>query len=209
MKIVVVSPPDDRPDEHAICRALFEAGVQRYHLRKPAWTKALTAAWLESLPEPWRTRVVLHGHHELAHQLGAGGVHFRDDGSAPEHPGPTGFTSRSCHAVEAVQAALGRYHAVLMGPLFVSRSKPGYGPLPKQMRDQLGALLPTRTPGQRQTEVIAIGGVSTSSLKECSALGFDGVAVLGAVWQAPDPVASFLGLAAAAAQVTADHNQSL
>ena len=65
MKLVVVSPPDDRPDERRICRALFEAGLERYHLRKPAWSECATSAWLESLPRAWRSRVVLHGHHGL------------------------------------------------------------------------------------------------------------------------------------------------
>lgn len=203
MKLVVVSPPDDHPHERMVCSALFEAGLERYHLRKPHWTEGDTSAWLESLPRAWRSRVVLHAHHGLCEALGAGGVHFRDDGNAPPDPRTThAFASRACHSADAVTVALGRYHAVLMGPVFASHSKPGYGPLPWTERDKLRGLLATRTPTQQRTEVIAIGGIDASSLKQGHALGFDGVAVLGALWNGPDPVAAFLHLKAMADSTT-------
>jgi thiamine-phosphate pyrophosphorylase len=198
MKLVVISPPEDRVHEHRVCLALFQAGLARYHLRKPHWTEAATSTWLEALPRPWRSRVVLHAHHDLRARLGAGGVHFRDDGTAPTDPATGGFTSRACHSAEAVAGALGRYHAVLVGPVFASHSKPGYGPLPQEARDKLRALLAARTPAQQRTEVIAIGGIDARSLPRCRAMGFDGAAVLGAIWDAPDPVATFLDLKATA-----------
>jgi thiamine-phosphate pyrophosphorylase len=205
MRIVVVSPPDDRPGETEICRALFEAGLARYHLRKPAWTEVATRAWCEAMPPVWRSRIVLHGHHGLA-RLGMAGVHFRDDGRAPaDPPASVRFSSRSCHDARTVSAALGRYAAVLVGPLFASRSKPGYGPMPEPQRADLHQLLRERTATQRQTEVIAIGGVDTDALAACAALGCDGAAVLGAVWDAPDPVAAFLELRAAAVPSASNH----
>jgi thiamine-phosphate pyrophosphorylase len=203
MRLVVISPPEDVPDERAIYRALFEAGLERLHLRKPAWTEADTAGWLESLPATWRTRVVLHAHHGLRAPLGAGGVHFRDDGAAPEEPRVVGgFVSRSCHDAAAVERSLGRYDAVLVGPVFASHSKPGYGPLPRRERDALRDLMATRSTNERTTEVIAIGGVDRSTLERCRAIGFDGAAVLGAVWQAHHPVTTFLDLRAAADTTT-------
>lgn len=199
MRLVVISPPDDRPHERLVCGALFDAGLERYHLRKPHWTESATSAWLESLPVGWRARVVLHGHHGLRAPLGVGGVHFRDDGTAPADPGALGaFASRSCHVAAAVAAALGRYHAVFIGPVFASRSKAGYGPMPGAERDRLRGLLAARTPAERTTEVIAIGGIDAASLGPCHAMGFDGAAVLGALWDAPDPVTAFLDLKAAA-----------
>ena len=66
MKLVVLSPPDDRVSEQEIVRALFEEGLVRYHLRKPAWSAERTAGLLESLPPPWRRRAILHCHHEIA-----------------------------------------------------------------------------------------------------------------------------------------------
>ena len=207
MKLVVLSPPDDRADEQETVEALFEAGLERYHLRKPTWSAERTAGLLGSLPPLWRRRVIAHGHHDIARSLGAGGIHFRDDGRAPEDPGlqkgTGGFASRSCHDVGTVRASLGRYDAVFIGPVFASLSKPGYGPMQPQARDALRTLLAARTKPQRSTEVVALGGVTMHTLADCHVLGFDGAAVLGAVWDAPDPVAAFVALNTAASALSA------
>ena len=207
MKLVVVSPPDDRACEQETVRALFEAGLVRYHLRKPAWSAERTAGLLGSLPPPWRRRVILHSHHEIARSLGAGGIHFRDDDHVPEDPGlhkrAGGFASRACHDVRTVSAALGRYDGVFIGPVFASLSKPGYGPMPPQARDELRNLLASRTTTQRSTEVVALGGVTTQTLADCHTLGFDGAALLGAVWDAPDPVDAFVALKTASSAISA------
>jgi thiamine-phosphate pyrophosphorylase len=207
MKLVVLSPPDDHAREQEIVRGLFEAGLLRYHLRKPAWSAERTAGLLESLPLPLRRRVIAHRHHEIALSLGAGGIHFRDDDQAPEDPGlqkgADGFASRSCHDVETVRAALGRYDAVFIGPLLASLSKPGYGPMPPPAREELRGLLAARTEAQRSTEVVALGGVTMQTLTDCHSLGFDGAALLGAVWDAPDPVAAFVTLNTASSALSA------
>jgi thiamine-phosphate pyrophosphorylase len=207
MKLVVLSPPDDRAREQETVGALFEAGLVRYHLRKPAWSAERTAGLLGSLPPPWRGRVILHYHHEIAHSIGVGGIHFRDDDHAPEDPGlqkgAGGFASRSCHDVGTVRGALGRYDAVFIGPVFASLSKPGYGPMLPQARDELRNLLAARTTAQQSTEVVALGGVTTRTLADCHALGFDGAALLGAVWDAPDPVAAFVTLKTASSALSA------
>jgi thiamine-phosphate pyrophosphorylase len=223
MKIVLISPPDERPNEIAIVETLFAAGLERYHLRKPGWKSAQVALWLESMPARWRGRIVLHSHSrvgsglalpdanhrgkvwkpsqgfhfdDLAACFRVGGIHFRDDGNAPEDPTPrvpSGcLTSRSCHDVAAVKAALGRYDSIFFGPVFPSLSKPGYGPAPKHVLDALGSVLATRGSVEKRTKIFAIGGVTAQRLHDCHTLGFDGVAILGAVWNAADPVAAFL-----------------
>jgi thiamine-phosphate pyrophosphorylase len=211
MKLVVLSPPDDRVSEQEIVRALFEAGLVRYHLRKPAWSAERTAGLLESLPPTWRRRVILHCHHEMVRSLGAGGVHFRDADHAPEDPavqrGAGGFASRSCHDVRTVRAALGQYDAVFICPVFASLSKPGYGPMPPHVRDELRDLLAARTT-QQSTEVVALGGVTAQTLTDCHRLGFDGAAVLGAVWDAPDPVSAFVTLNTASSALGATNTRT-
>ncbi|MDR2862560.1 MAG: hypothetical protein LBV54_01595, partial [Puniceicoccales bacterium] len=37
---IVISPPDAFPDEQKIVTRLFDAGLSRFHLRKPEWTPA-------------------------------------------------------------------------------------------------------------------------------------------------------------------------
>lgn len=195
MKLVVISPEAADPRETAVLRGLFAAGLECYHVRKPHWSAAQLEAWLRALPAGWRSRLMLHSHHELVARLGLGGRHWRDDGSAPPTPpAGQGLTSRSCHDLATLRMALGRYDSVFFGPVFPSLSKPGHGPQPDFSSDKVSALLAQRTSMERRTCVLALGGVTAEHLPRCHELGFDGIAVLGAVWQSADPVAAFCEL---------------
>lgn len=192
MKLVVLSPEHDDPRETAVLGALFAAGLERYHVRKPHWPAEKLGAWLRALPAEWRPRLVLHSHHEFVAELGLGGRHWRDDGSAPSMPSAgEGLTSRSCHDLVALRAVLGNYDSVFFGPVFPSFSKPGHGRRGDFSADKLSILLAQRTSVERRTAVLALGGVTAERLPRCRELGFDGVAVLGAVWQSINPVAAF------------------
>ncbi|SRR5450759_2025395 len=198
MKLALISPPGEQAHELATVQALFAAGLERYHLRKPGWDLSRVAAWLGTLPLRWHGRVFLHSHHALAGGLRLGGIHFRDGGETLASARPAGCpTSRSCHDVAAVRAALGRHDAAFFGPVFPSLSKPGYGPAPDSVLVELQAVLLSRGPAEKRTCVFAIGGVTPARLGACQAMGFDGVAILGAVWGVADPVAAFHEFSAA------------
>lgn len=198
MKLVVITPETLEPRETAVLAALFAAGLERCHVRKPSATRDELAAWLRALPARFHARLVLHQHHDLAGQFGLGGRHWRDDGNAPTLP-PTdsGFTSRSCHDLASLRAALGHYDSICFGPVFPSLSKPGHGPRADFPEQELAALLATRTVSERRTTVLALGGITAKNIPRCRARGFDGVAVLGTIWQSADPVAAFRQLQSA------------
>jgi thiamine-phosphate pyrophosphorylase len=236
MKLVVISPEHDEPREIAVLGALFAAGLERYHVRKPHWPAAQLETWLRALPAEWRTRLVLHQHHELVKKFSLGGRHWRDDGVGRVIPNPPlqplhtqesrrvtdnapylPITSRSCHDLSALRASLGHYNSVFFGPVFPSISKPGYtteitveverGVSTRSLNNEdlnasgrrvppteISLLLNSRTANERRTTVLALGGVTAERLPQVRALGFDGVAVLGAVWQANNPVTAFCEL---------------
>ena len=200
MKIAVLSPEHDDPREIAVLDGMLSLGLERYHVRKPGISAEQLSAWLKKLPAAWRPHLVLHQNHELVAEFGLGGRHWRDDGNVPLRPTPRiGFTSRSCHDLAGLRLALRRYDAVFFGPVFPSLSKPGHLPRGEIAASKLTALLGGRSPAERRTSVMALGGVTTERLAQILALGFDGVGVLGAVWQAPDPIVAFFELQAALA----------
>src|SRR5437762_3279825 len=132
MSVIVVSPEKPDPREPLVLAQLLDAGLPRYHVRKPAWTALELEQWILFLPDWCRRHLVLRQHHELVDKLALGGRHF---GSGTPNPHsalrtPNSFTSRSCHTVAELSAALGRFDSVFFGPLFPSISKPGYAPPP-------------------------------------------------------------------------------
>jgi thiamine-phosphate pyrophosphorylase len=195
MKLFVITPEALDPGEPAVLAALFAAGLERCHVRKPGAARADLSAWLQAIPAEFRSRLALHQHHDLVTELSLGGRHWRDEGQ--EEVGrvivtpPSQLTSRSSHDLATLRASLGRYDTVFFGPVFPSISKPGHGPTGSWSTEELSLLLHQRTVAERRTAVIALGGITAENLPQCCDFGFDGVAVLGAVWQAADPLRAF------------------
>jgi thiamine-phosphate pyrophosphorylase len=201
MKIVVISPETDDAREIAVMEGLFAAGLERYHVRKPAWPAEWLRTWLGALPVAWRPRLVLHQQHQLVEELGLGGRHWRDmpgnagGSTAPFIGGgqPTAgrLTSRSCHEIPTLLAAFERYDSIFFGPIFPTMSKPGYGPSGSYSPQEISDILNRRTGSQRRAAVLALGGITAETAPRAIGLGFDGVAVLGSIWQATEPVRTF------------------
>jgi thiamine-phosphate pyrophosphorylase len=198
MKLIVISPEAEDAREHAVLAELFAAGLTSYHLRKPSWTRDQLVAWLHALPCEFHPRIVLHSHHDLAQEFAIGGLHDRDEPKASSNLLGYSMRSRAVHDLDTLRSSLDAYDRLLVSPILPSFSKPGYGPSTKLPEADLRAVLAL----PRRAEVIALGGIDVSRISVCRDLGFDGVAVLGAVWQAADPVAAFMQLLHVAAEVT-------
>ncbi len=183
MKLIVISPESEDAREQTVLAQLFTAGLTDYHLRRPAWSRTQLAACLRAIPTEYHPRIVLHSHHDLAAEFKIGGLHFRDTDGPPS---PL-LCSRAAHDLATLRASFDRYDRLLFSPVFPSLSKPGRLPDPRIAPSDLRAILAL----PRRAEVIALGGIDASRVAECRELGFDGVAVLGAIWQVADPVRAF------------------
>jgi len=219
LALLVISPETEDPREHPVLTELFTAGLTSYHLRKPTWTRAQLAEWLHALPSVFHPRIVLHTHHDLATEFTLGGLHHRDPSRSTCHvlrdnaPPPSSIQdeaknpvchvirdkhsvetaplcSRAIHDLPTLRASLDTYDRLLVSPLFPSFSKTGYAPDSRLPHAELKSALAL----PRRAEVIALGGIDASRLPACRELGFDGAAVLGAIWQSPVPVNAFHAL---------------
>jgi thiamine-phosphate pyrophosphorylase len=197
MQIIVVSPEATDPREVPAMAEFFAQGLERYHVRKPRWDAAELEAWLLALPADWRPRLLLHQHPFLVAKLGLGGRHERDGEAAPGRA-----AGRSCHDLASLRRHGDRCDTLLFGPVFASLTKPGYAPAADfPWRDLQDFLRGGRPPGAAR--VLAIGGVTAARLARCAELGFDGAALLGAVWNDPDPARAYAAVRAAAASLEA------
>ena len=123
----------------------------------------------------------------LAREVGADGVHLgRDDGDVAEarRAWPEGVLGVSCYADpgRARSAAAAGADYVAIGSVFASATKP------QAVRAPLSALAEARRLAARP--VVAIGGITMANAPAAIAAGADMVAVISALFDAPDVAAA-------------------
>ena len=67
MDLLAISPPDDEylQEAHLIVQ-LLDAGLLRYHIRKPVGSQRATESLIQAVPEVYHSRLSLHQHYELS-----------------------------------------------------------------------------------------------------------------------------------------------
>ncbi|NML64447.1 thiamine phosphate synthase [Hymenobacter sp. RP-2-7] len=202
-QLLAITPPAQAA-ELPLLPPLFAAGLPRLHVRKPGWAAPELAAYVQAVPECYRCRLVLHSHYQLAPALGLGGIHLteaaRRDPATPQvlRRAKGLSVSASLHSLAELRQHRRRYTYVFLSPVFDSISKTDYASrydlteLPAVLRGL--AARPSYRP-----RVLALGGVAAGNLPLVQQAGFAGAAVLGALWQAPDPLGVWHALQAAAA----------
>jgi len=179
-----------------VAAAAFKGGCRWFSLREkdlPAAERRALLGELVALGHRWGATVTVHDDIEAALAAGADGVHLPGGGDpAPARRRlPNGLIGASVHAAAEVAALLGAgADYVTIGPIFLSDSKPGYGPalgLDGLRAATAGAGAP----------VIALAGITPANAAACLAAGAAGVAVMGEVMRATDPEAVTRALVAA------------
>jgi thiamine-phosphate pyrophosphorylase len=120
---------------------------------------------------------------ELAAAVGAAGIHLQAAAAvapARQRLGSTAIIGVSAHSLADVAAAAAAdADYVTLSPIFLTSSKPGYGPALG-----VGAL---RAAAAHDIPVLALGGVTADTAGGCLAAGAHGIAVMGEVMRADDP----------------------
>ena len=179
-RFLILTLPDFFQGETDIANRLFADGLQRLHLRKPEATKVQTAEWIEQIEPQYRSRIVVHDHHDLACRYGLGGIHLNSRNTeVPEWFSRKDFTlSRSCHTIEETERYHPAFDYLFLSPIFDSISKQGYRSA--FTREQIAE---ARRQGLIDQRVMALGGVTFNKINEITAMGFGGAMILGDAWK--------------------------
>jgi thiamine-phosphate pyrophosphorylase len=177
-----------RPLEE-VAEAVFTGGCRWFSLREkdlsPDERRRLLAD-LVSLGHRFGAVVTVHEDIETAAASGADGVHLPSGGSlaAARARLATALIGASSHSADEA-AALLRAGAdyVTVSPIFLTASKPGYGP-PLGLEGL--ACLVAQVPGP----VVALGGITAQNAALCLSTGAQGVAVMGEIMRSADPEAA-------------------
>jgi thiamine-phosphate pyrophosphorylase len=174
-----------RPLEE-VAKAVFAGGCRWFSLREkdlpPGERRALLGE-LVALGRRFGALVTAHEDIEAVAATGADGVHLPSGGNpaAARARLPDALIGASAHSADEA-AALLRAGAdyLTVSPVFVTASKPGYGPA--LGLDGLARII-ARAPGA----VVALGGVTPENVASCLSTGVRGVAVMGEVMRSADP----------------------
>jgi thiamine-phosphate pyrophosphorylase len=174
----------DLPD---VVAAALDGGCRWVSLREkdmPAAERGRLAEALVKRAEPYKARVGVHDDVPLAASLGLRALHLPAGGNvaaAKRLVDPRCLIGRSCHtAAEVAAAAAAGADYASLSPIFLTQSKPGYGPavgIENLAAIATGSALP----------VIALGGLTPEHVATCREAGAKGLAVMGEIMRADDP----------------------
>ncbi|MBX7107232.1 MAG: thiamine phosphate synthase [Chitinophagales bacterium] len=196
MKVVVISSPEEVADEVKIMTALFKAGLERYHLRKPRFSTNKLRRLLNRVPVEYRDRIVIHSHHELCVPYKLAGIHITEH-HRKRHYWQTWLLMKylklrrpqleitaGFHTIGSLRTERFDYAYVFLSPVFDSISKIGYRSTFHE--DSLQKVI-----SKSDYKVFALGGVDEDKIEKAAGLGFYGVALLGSIWKSDEPVEKF------------------
>lgn len=177
--LYLITSPEDFADEHVLLEALFARGLRCLHVRKPRKDSRALERWILELDPSLRPQLVVHGHADLVHAFGLAGWHG------------VGGTSASFHSFADIADCTQEYSYGFLSPILDSLSKPGYRSAFSRADLAAGFAMLRANGACKVANVIALGGIDAGQLSFIHSCGFQGAAVLGAVWNAADPIAAW------------------
>jgi thiamine-phosphate pyrophosphorylase len=179
-----------------IAEAVLRAGGRWFSLREKDLPEGERRDLLRALVALGRRHgalVTVHGDIDTAIATGAAGVHLPGGGDPARarqlfRSGLIGVSAHTPQEASAQLAAGADY--VTLSPIFLTQSKPGYGPA-------VGLDALAEAARLARGPVVALGGIDESNLTACLAAGARGIAVMGEIMRAADPEAATRRLLAA------------
>ncbi|GAB3255655.1 hypothetical protein GCM10027347_16940 [Larkinella harenae] len=174
--------PSVLPDQFwNLIPALFHAGLSYLYVRQPDSAELRRQLESETL-RPYQTQLLLtFPWSDTDFQL-----HWKETTRQQAPSGNRAF-STSIHDLTHWPALAGRVEMVFYSPIFPSISKPGYGPT-LTLDEQVNQLATLRRSTESLPKLIGLGGIQSKNIAQVQRAGFDGAAVLGALWESPNPV---------------------
>lgn len=187
--IQIITHIGNIPDETKIWEQLLDEGADSILLRKPGWLEADYEQLLLQADPGCYPRLMIADHATLCERYGLQGLHFREaargniTGEQLNSYLQKGWLlSTSIHSVDTLHVASNGWNQLLLGPVFDSISKKGY----LATFDETFRLNKDGFEGN----VLALGGINDTTAGKARDMQFDGIALLGAIWENPERAVS-------------------
>ncbi len=189
--LIVISSPVSIENEASLINQLFDEGLGLFHLRKPDSSEDEIKNLMLNIDPNHYSKLVFHQHHYLAKNYGIKRFHYTElnrkqlkESDALDLKKHFFHLSTSIHSLEDYKNLSNCFDYAFLGPVFDSISKKDYKAI--DVKNEI------KNDEKRITKLIALGGITKSNLNEPISWGFDGVAVLGSVWENENPIKEFI-----------------
>lgn len=196
MKLIVVSSAYDIENEIGLIELMFRKGMDKFHLRKPNYTTKDYETFLDRLHPKFRKHIIIHSRHNMAFRYKLKGINLGRNHKRTKLKtfwkvfkmkliNKKLIVTSEFDSLTQFNASRYPYDYVMLSPVYDSISKKGKRS--KFNHSRLKKAFKTK----KNYEVYAGGGITADRIAHCQELGFDGVAVMGSIWESEDPIASF------------------
>jgi len=182
MKQIIISNPVLISNELKMIHQLLADGLEVLHIRKPAFSEQEYFGFIQQIDQNFHDRLVICSYHEEGLKQGFKRFHF----SRTDYLNQDSFEafgncilSTSTHSIEEFNELQDRIDYAFLSPVFESISKVGY-----TTNSNLLEEVKQRT--NVKSKLIALGGMTEENRHIALEHGFDGVAMMGAVWKSKD-----------------------
>lgn len=177
MKLILLSTPDFFIQEHIILNALFDEGLDCFHLLKPNSEPIYCERLLKLIDKQWRKHIVTHEHFYLKSEYKLQGIHLSTRNPNPP-PRYRGQVSCSCYSLDDVVRRKPFCDYLFLSQVFDSITKPG---LMSNLSPEV--LTEAQANGIIDSKVMAFGGISLETIDAVKSYGFGGCVIFGDIWK--------------------------
>lgn len=184
--MIVISNPVAVANEISIIHSLFEEGLSLFHVRKPEFTESEMAQFIQQIKPEFRSKLILHTHHQIAGDFGIDKIHFseKERNQTLLFPFENKTISTSSHSIADFNQLDSNFEYAFLSPVFKSISKNNYA-------SEIDLFEAIKSRKNFKTKLIALGGISPENSKTTLENGFDSIALLGAIWNHKNPLNQF------------------
>lgn len=189
--IVLLAAKREIENETQVLNQLFSAGLECYHLRKPAKTRQEHVDFLKEIDPKYHNRIVLHHFHELTNDFDLKGIHFEEEQRRNYIETPSRYfkdlslfgktISSTFHELnDLVDSDFEFDYHFLWPPISLGNEPNSEGKrIDVNHIDKL---------------IIGLIDMDANTIHDAFTLGYKGIAVLETVWQSKDPLTTFTDL---------------
>jgi len=184
--MIIITNPSAVKDEIGSINSLFEEGLSLLHIRKPNFSEFEMAQYVHQIKLEFRSKLVLHSHHQLADDFGINRIHFceRERKTIRVNNVESKIISTATHSIKDLNSLSSDYEYAFLSPVYASISKENYFPKTNLLED-----IKQRT--NFDSKMVALGGIHSGNIEVTLQNGFDNIALLGTIWNNDHPTKQF------------------